>query len=153
VTEGAHDFDFLHGRWTVRHRLLKARGAGSDEWVEHSGTAETRPLLGGLCNVEEHRITGRASGVALRCYDPAAKRWAIYWVGEGDGLLGPAVYGRFAGNDGVFESDDSLDGRPVKVRFLWRKLSPNSPRWEQSFSFDGGASWESNWIMEFERQR
>jgi hypothetical protein len=151
VADGAHDFDFLHGRWTVKHHLLKARGAGSGEWTKHQGTAETRPLLGGLCNVEEHRITGRASGVALRCYDPAAKRWAIYWVNDRDGLLGPPVYGAFNGSEGEFEGDDSFDGKAIKVRFLWHKLSPTSAKWEQAFSFDGGKSWEPNWIMEFER--
>ncbi len=148
---GVHDFDFLHGRWQVHHRLLKVRGAGSSEWVEYPGTADTRSLLGGLCNVEEHRIKGRNSGVALRCYDRSAKRWAIYWVGDGDGLLGPPVYGGFQGPEGLFDGDDIYDGKPIKVRFLWRKLSPISARWEQSFSFDSGNSWETNWIMDFER--
>jgi hypothetical protein len=153
AADGAHDFDFLHGRWTVHHRLLRARGAGSNEWVEYQGTADTRPLLGGLCNVEEHRITGRNSGVALRCYDRATKRWAIYWVGDGDGLLQPPVHGGFQGSEGRFEGDDSYEGKPIKVRFLWRKLSPGSARWEQSFSFDSGKSWETNWIMDFKRAK
>ena len=150
---GVHDFDFLHGRWRVHHRLLKARGAGSSEWVDHEGTVDTRPLLGGLCNVEEHRISGRSSGVALRCYDRSARRWAIYWVGDGDGLLGPPVHGSFQGSAGLFEGDDTYEGKPIKVRFLWRKLSSSSARWEQSFSFDSGNSWETNWIMDFKRSK
>lgn len=153
AADGAHDFDFLHGRWTVKHRLLKTRGAGGGEWIEYSGTADTRPLLGGLCNVEEHRISGRASGVALRCYDPSARLWAIYWVSDRDGLLGPPVYGRFSGNEGLFAGDDTFDGRPIKVRFLWDKGSDAAARWQQSFSFDGGKSWETNWVMDFERSR
>jgi len=153
AADSVHDFDFLHGRWKVQHRLLKARGAGSAEWVDHRGTSETRPLLGGLCNVEEHRIEGRNSGAALRCYDRAAKRWAIYWVGDGDGLLGQPVYGGFQGSEGLFEGDDTYEGRPIKVRFLWHKLSSTSARWEQSFSFDSGNSWETNWIMDFKRSK
>jgi hypothetical protein len=27
----------------------------------------------------------------------------------------------------------------------------DSPRWEQAFSADGGANWETNWIMNFTR--
>jgi hypothetical protein len=153
LSDGIHDFDFLHGRWTVRHRLLKARGAGSTEWTEYVGTADTRPLLGGLCNVEEHRITGRSSGVALRCYDRAAGRWAIYWVSDFDGVLETPVYGGFRGSDGLFEGDDSYDGRPVKVRFFWQKFPTGHARWEQAFSFDAGKTWETNWTMDFERFR
>jgi len=148
---GVHDFDFLHGRWKVHHRLLKARGVGSHEWTEYDGTAETRPLLGGLCNVEEHRITGRSSGVALRCYEKTAKRWAIYWVGDADGLLGAPVYGGFDGADGQFEGRDVEGGRPIVARFHWQKISPGSARWEQSYSYDNGKSWEKNWIMDFTR--
>ena len=151
AASGEHDFDFLHGRWKVHHRLLKARGAGSTDWLEYDGTAETQPLLGGLCNVEEHRITGRSSGVALRCYEKAAERWAIYWVGDRDGLLGAPVYGGFDGPNGHFEGRDVEGGRPIVARFHWQKISPNSARWEQSYSYDGGKSWETNWIMDFTR--
>ena len=101
--------------------------------------------------MEEHRIKVRNSGVALRCYDRSAKRWAIYWVGDGDGLLGPAVYGGFQGSEGLFEGDDIYEDKPIKVRF--RKLSPASARWEQTFSFDSGKSWETNWIMDFSRAK
>jgi len=151
--DGVHDFDFLHGRWNVRHRLLKSRGSGNADWVEYQGTAETRPLLDGLCNVEEHRIAGRDSGVALRCYDRASKRWAIYWVSGRDGQLQLPVHGGFEGSEGHFEGDDTYDGRPIKVRFLWQKLSPDTARWQQSFSFDAGQSWETNWIMDFDRAK
>lgn len=151
ITGAASDFDFLHGRWNVRHWLLKERGSGSSDWLECCGTAETRPLLDGLCNVEEHRIDGRDSGVALRCFDKTSQQWAIYWVSEGDGVLGSPVRGAFEGAKGRFEGEDVHDRRPVKVRFLWRDLGPPAARWEQSFSFDFGRTWERNWIMEFER--
>ncbi|MEO8021922.1 hypothetical protein [Polaromonas sp.] len=47
--------------------------------------------------------------------------------------------------------DDTLDGRPIKLRFLWTKAAPDVPRWEQAFSSDGGATWETNWVMTFTR--
>ena len=40
---GAHDFDFFHGRWTVRNRRLLKRLAGCDEWEEFEATVECRP--------------------------------------------------------------------------------------------------------------
>jgi hypothetical protein len=148
-----NDFDFLHGRWIVAHRRLKARGVGSQQWEEFTGSADTRPLLGGLCNVEEHRIEGHDfSGVAIRCFDPTARRWSIYWVSARDGLLQPPVHGGFRDGEGVFEGVDTDSGRPIIARFLWHRITPTSARWEQSFSYDDGKTWETNWIMEFRRR-
>ena len=45
----------------------------------------------------------------------------------------------------------ALDGRPITVRFIWSAITASSARWEQAFSADGGATWESNWVMEFAR--
>jgi NIPSNAP len=152
VRSGEHDFDFLHGRWTVKHRRLNERGVGSNEWSEFEGSAETRSLLGGTSNIEEHRIpAANFSGIALRCFDRAAERWAIYWVSERDGRLQPPVFGHFDGKTGTFEGEDLDDGRPVRVRFLWVSNTALSARWEQAFSYDGGNSWETNWTMDFKR--
>ncbi len=148
---GRGGFDFLHGDWTVRHRRLDRWGCGSRQWTESEGAAQTRPLLGGLCNVEEHWISGRPCGVALRSFDLAAGRWSIYWVNPADGLLGEPVHGGFDGDQGWFEGDDRHEGRPVKVRFHWRRISSDAADWTQYFSFDGGETWEANWIMEFRR--
>jgi hypothetical protein len=148
----ARDFDFLHGRWSVSHRKLDARGVGSSDWQTWSGTAETRSLLGGLCNVEEHRISrANASGIAIRCFDEASGRWAIYWISEQDGKLQPPVYGGFRGDEGLFGGVGTDDGRLVDIRFVWRRLSPDSATWEQAFSYDQGRTWETNWTMAFDR--
>ena len=54
-----HDFDFLHGRWTVRHRRLTGRLKGDDQWVEFDGHTVCRPVLGGLANLEENVFPSR----------------------------------------------------------------------------------------------
>ena len=76
---GARDFDFEFGDWTVHHRVKRASG----EWYEFVGTANTRPVLNGLGNVEDnvfHRPEGDSRGLALRTYDPKTAQWAIWWV-------------------------------------------------------------------------
>ena len=151
-TDPAHDFDFLHGIWKVTHRRLAARGVGCTEWLEFVGTADTRSLNGGICNVEEHRIDGADfNGVAIRSFSRPDSRWSIWWIAASDGVLQPPVHGRFADGVGRFEGEDMDAGRPVISRFLWHRITPVSARWEQSFSYDGGSGWELNWIMDFER--
>jgi hypothetical protein len=39
------------------------------------------------------------------------------------------------------------------VRFTWDHISEEAARWQQAFSSDAGLTWETNWIMEFTRQR
>lgn len=150
--DGWHDFDFLHGEWTVLHRRLSVRGRGCAEWHEFTGTAETRPLLGGICNIEEHRIAGSdASGIAMRTFSAATAQWSIYWISGKCGSLEPPVTGYFEGAVGHFEGADVDEGRLVRVRFRWDRSNPDRPRWEQSFSYDNGHSWELNWTMDFRR--
>ena len=54
--------------------------------------------------------------------------------------------------EGHFEGDDTIGGRPVKVRFDWTAITASSARWAQAFSFDGGATFVPNWIMDLTRE-
>jgi hypothetical protein len=45
----------------------------------------------------------------------------------------------------VFYSAETFRGLPVLVRFVIESTSPDTCRFEQAFSTDGG-SWEVNWI-------
>lgn len=153
--EPCRDFDFQQGRWHVRHRRLTARLAGCTSWEEFPGTSEQRPLLGGNGNIEDnllHLPGGSYRAVALRSHDPASGSWAIWWLdGRAPHRLDVPVIGRFENGVGRFHADDVLDGRPVRLRFLWLGTDGDTPRWEQALSPDGGASWETNWTMEFTR--
>ena len=50
---------------------------------------------------------------------------------------------------GVFEGEDTFEGRPIRVRFTWTGVTTETPHWEQAFSEDGGETWETNWVMDF----
>ncbi|MET0339283.1 MAG: DUF1579 domain-containing protein [Caulobacter sp.] len=145
------DFDFLFGRWAVTHRRLKQRHVGSDDWLEFSGVVICEPRLDGVVNVEEHRREGQPFGFALRTFDVKARRWSIYWVNPADGLLQAPVHGRFENGVGLFEGDDVDGGRPIRARYVWSQITADSARWAQAFSLDGGATWETNWVMDFVR--
>jgi hypothetical protein len=69
------------------------------------------------------------------------------------GTLGlPPVVGQFTGYRGEFYDQEEYKGRAILVRFVWTSISPQSARMEQSFSADGGKSWEANWVCELSRQ-
>jgi len=150
--DGRRDFHFLYGRWAVEHRRLTARGVGADDWDAFAGTSFTQGLMGGLCNVEENDVPDRGfQGVAMRTFDPEARRWAIYWVSSLDGRLQPPVFGRFEDGIGLFHGDDVDGDRPVKVVYRWDRITSASAHWSQAFSYDGGETWETNWTMAFTR--
>ncbi len=152
---GASDFDFEFGQWRVRHRRLKERLAGCNEWEEFLGQSQTRPTLGGNGCIEENLIHfpgGDIHAIAIRAFDPASQSWAIWWLSSANPhKLDIPVNGRFTDNVGTFLADDTHDGRPVIVRFLWLNTKSATPRWEQAMSADGGQTWETNWVMDFER--
>lgn len=149
------DFDFIIGDWTVKHRRLNERLAGCTAWTEFTGLSSTRKILGGFGNVEDnllHFPQGPFRAAAMRSYCPKSGNWSIWWLdGRNPTQLDQPVVGRFTDGTGIFLSDDTLDGRPIKVRFTWLARPGEDPRWEQAFSGDEGATWETNWTMRFTR--
>lgn len=154
MTESSeHDFDFQRGDWRVHHQVKRPEPEG---WVEFEGTCRNRGLVDGSANVEENtffRPAGVTYGIALRTYDAKSRQWAIWWVDGRDphGALDPPVKGCFENGVGTFYSDHVADGKPMRVRYLWSHITTKSARWEQAISADGGKTWDTNWIMAFER--
>jgi hypothetical protein len=149
-----HDWDFLVGRWSVRHRRLKARLAGSTEWEEFAGTCINWPTLGGKGNVDDNVIElpgGTYCAMGIRALDAQAGQWLIWWLDLRNPTIDPPMRGGFKDGIGIFLADETLNGRPIKVRFRWSQITPTSAQWEQAFSPDGGETWETNWIMDFAR--
>jgi hypothetical protein len=149
------DFDFEFGHWQVRHRRLKERLVGCTAWEEFPGQSDTRAVLGGNGNIEDnilHFPSGPYRAIAIRSYDPDSQNWAIWWLSSTDPHhLDVPVVGRFNNGVGAFFAQDFLNGRAVTVRFLWLKTETQTPRWEQAMSADAGATWETNWTMDFTR--
>ena len=154
-TDGRHDFDFLFGHWTILNRRLDRRLAGSRTWVEFEASGEARPCLGGIGNVDEFRTVlpdgDPLIGLTVRIFDPCTRVWSLYWADSRSATLFPPVTGSFQNGVGEFLGDDVQDGIPVNVKFRWSNITPESARWEQAMSVDGGATWEWNWVMEFSR--
>lgn len=155
--DGAHDFDFLIGDWKAHVRRLPNRLVGSSEWVEYDGISNHKKLLGSNSNFEEFDVQSadgklHIKAQTLRLYNPETRQWSIYLVDVDKGTLGlPPVVGEFTGKRGEFYDQELWKGRAIIVRYLWLDISPHAARMEQSFSADGGKTWETNWICELSR--
>jgi len=146
---GAHAFDWETGTWTTRLRRLAKPLSGSGEWVEYTGTTVVTRVLDGRANLAELRVegpAGRIHGASLRLYDPQARQWSLNYANARDGRLSRPLFGGFRNGRGEFHGQDELGGRAILVRFVISDITPDSARFEQAFSEDGGRTWETNWI-------
>jgi hypothetical protein len=152
--DGRNDFDFLIGTWKVHHRMLTTRLKGSTDWVEFDGDTVDRKIMNGLGNLDEniiHMSNGPVHAISLRLFNPQSKEWSIHWSTDRMGTLDIPMIGGFTGGRGEFYAREVSNGTHVYSRFIWSKITANSCQWEQALSDDGGKTWETNWIMEFER--
>jgi hypothetical protein len=148
------DFEFFTGRWNVAHRRLRRRLQNDTQWEEFGGVCENRPIIGGLGNIDDNIIDlpgGTYRAATLRLFAPQTRRWSIWWVDGRDVQLGYPMQGGFENGVGTFFGDEMLNGAPIRVRFIWSEITANTAQWQQAFSGDGGANWETNWIMRFTR--
>jgi hypothetical protein len=153
--DGRADFDFFLGTWDSKQRRLKEWLNGCDTWEEFSAVSVARKLLDGIGHMDEvtwESPTGRVTGLTVRIFDPQTKLWSIYWADSKRGILGAPQIGRFQDGRGLFYDHEVLAGRAIFSRYLWTPISDAACRWEQAFSADGGATWETNWIADFTRR-
>jgi len=147
-----NDFDFFVGTWTSRQRRLRSVLSGSTQWYEFEGFSRSWSVLDGAGNIDEVTFPSQGfGGVTLRLYDAARDEWSLYWASSATGMSLPPVVGRFDSGVGVFTAEEDYAGRPITVRFTWSDITASSCRWEQAFSVDKGATWETNWVAEFTR--
>jgi len=156
--DGTHDFDFLIGDWKAHLKQLVDPLTGSTKWVEYEGTSKTHKIPGSDANWEEFKVDAAKEdlhkrGQTLRLYNPASHQWNIYLVDTAKGTLGlpPTVGGFVDGRIELFDYED-WKGRWIFVRYVWTPVSPTKAHFEQSFSTDGGKTWEANWILDLTRE-
>ena len=75
-----------------------------------------------------------------------AADFSIIRSGTTSWQLGVPTIGEFKNGRGEFYDQETLNGRAILVRFVISDITPNSCRFEQAFSDDGGKTWEVNWV-------
>jgi len=154
--DGRHDFDFEIGTWKTHLWRLQQPLSGSNTWVEYEGTTVVRKVWNGRANLVELEVDGPAGhieGLNLRLYNPQSHQWSLNFASSSGGALGQPTIGEFKNGRGEFFDQELFNGRAILVRFVISDIKPDSCRFEQSFSEDGGKTWEVNWIAIDQRGR
>jgi hypothetical protein len=149
--DGQHDFDFEIGTWKIHLKRLDHPLTGSTTWTEFDGTTYTQKVWDGRANLEQFETNSSAAhieGMTLRLYNRDSHQWSIYWATSKNGTLSIPTVGEFKNGQGEFYDQEPINGRAVLVRFIWSRITPTSAHFEQSFSDDGGKTWEVNWITD-----
>jgi len=152
--DGQHDFDFNFGTWKTHVSRLVHPLSGSTNWTAYDGVSVVRKVWDGRASLFELEVQGPAGhieGVGLRLYNPQSHQWNLNWTNSSIGMLDGAMIGEFKNGRGQFYGPDTFNGRSILVRNGFSDITPNSSRFEQAFSADGGKTWETNWIMTFTR--
>jgi hypothetical protein len=149
--DGQHDFDPLFGSWKYHLKRRLNPLTGSNKWIDMEGTGACFKIWDGraqLDTFEGDGPNGHIEGLTLRTYDPQSHQWRLYWANSRDGIIDPPQVGEFKDGRGNFFAQNTTNGRTILVRFEWSGMNTNSPHFEQSFSDDGGKTWETNWITD-----
>lgn len=151
-----HDFDFNFGTWKTHVSRLPHPLTNSTNWVAYDGESMIRPVWNGRASLLELEVEGPAGhieGVGLRLYNPQSHQWSLNWANGGEGPLTQPMVGKFKNGRGEFFDQESYGGRAIFARNGFTGITSDSSRFEQSFSRDGGKTWETNWVMTFTRAK
>jgi len=152
--DGSHDFDFHFGRWITHISILKDPLTGSRTWNQYDGVSNVTKVWGGRASLFELEASGpggKIEGAGLRLYNPKSRQWNLNWASSSDGTLETPMIGGFKDGRGIFYDQETYKGRAIYVRNGFSDIKPDSSRFEQAFSDDGGKTWETNWVMTFKR--
>lgn len=154
ATSSQHDFDFLIGKWRLKHRKLKSRLTHSNDWEEFETVVEDFSILEGAGNMDIGHaiIDGKPwEGRTIRLFDPKTKLWRLHWISSSVGVMDPPVVGSFENGIGHFFTKDVYNGRKIIMLFRWDARDKEHAIWSQAFSPDNGKTWEWNWVNYKER--
>jgi hypothetical protein len=147
--DGSHDFDSLLGSWKYHLRRRLNPLTGSNKWIDYEGTGVCRTIYDGaqIDQLSAEGSAGKIDGLTLRTYNPESRQWRLYWANKKVGVLDPPQVGEFKDGVGEFFAVDTINNKTILIRFRWTNMT-TTPHFEQSFSDDGGRTWEVNWITD-----
>ncbi|HEY1890702.1 MAG TPA: hypothetical protein VGG63_09860 [Steroidobacteraceae bacterium] len=148
---GQRDFEPLLGRWNFHLKVRSRPLTGSNQWIDYTGPGECIPLWHGRAQLDTINLKGptkHIEGLTVRLFSPRTHEWHLYWANSRDGRVVVPQIGQFKAGHGEFYAQDTFEDKTILIKFDWSAMQSKAPHFEQSFSNDGGKSWEVNWISD-----
>ena len=155
LRDGQHDFDFNFGVWKTHIKRVLDPFSGSGASLELNGTVTVRKVWGGRALLEEIEADGPQGhweGLTLFLYNPTSHQWSQNFASSRVGMFSSGLVGEFRNGRGELFQSDTFQGRAILVRGLWSDIKPNSHRYAESYSADGGVTWVPAFIAELTRE-
>jgi hypothetical protein len=152
--DGSHDFDFNFGVWHTHIRRILDPFAPSSQSMELEGTVTVRKIWNGKAQLEEIEAdgpNGHWEGATLFLYNPEAHQWSQTFVDSKAGVLNSPSIGSFNSGRGELVSQDTFQNKTILVKGVWSDITPNSHRFEELYSNDGGRTWHPAFIAQLTR--
>jgi hypothetical protein len=154
--DGQHDFDFNIGVWHSHIRRTLDPLSGSTQSIDLDGVVTVRKVWGGRAELEEIEADGPKGhweGLTLFLYNPKSHQWSQSFINGKIGELGPPSVGAFRDDRVELVSQDTVDGRSILVRAVWSDIKPDSHHYEESYSDDGGKTWQPSFNANLTREK
>jgi hypothetical protein len=154
--DGQHDFDFNIGVWKTHIKRILDPLSGSTSSIELNGTVTVRKVWDGRAQLEEIEADGPKGhweAMTLFLYNPEAHQWSQTYIDSKEASLNSPTIGSFKDGRGELFAQDAFNGRSILVRGVWSDIKPDSHRYEESYSNDGGKTWASAFIANLTRDK
>jgi hypothetical protein len=153
--DGQHDFEFNVGVWRTHiTRILDPFSKSAMRSVALDGTVTVRKVWGGRALLEEIEADGpdgHWQGLTLFLYNPGSHQWSQVFANSTTGVLNPPLTGTFRNGRGELFAQDTLNDRVILVRGVWSDIAPDAHTYEESYSDDGGKTWNPAFIANLTR--
>jgi Protein of unknown function (DUF1579) len=116
--------DYFAGRWSIDGDMKagpwgpagKMTATETCAWFEGGFTL--------TCSSTGVGPTGKTSGLSLMGYSGEGKHYTFYGI-DSTGWSG-AAKGRLEGDTWTFASESTVDGKPLRIRWIMKQLTPDS---------------------------
>lgn len=136
--------DFWVGEWELTT-------VGAAPGAPNKSRNKVSRIMGGCVILEE--FTGGAAskldGHSVSAFDRATKQWKQTWVDNTASYLD--FKGGLVDGDMSFWREVEIQGKKVKQRMIWKDVKADSLKWLWQRSVDDGATWTTQWEIDYKR--